>query len=59
MQMKRDSEGGMEGGKRETRREKTRDTQFIFTFMYDVCLRSWHQYEAKSHQLVGLGGFCQ
>lgn len=57
--MKRDSEGGMEGGKRETRREKTRDTQFIFTFMYDVCLRSWHQYEAKSHQLVGLGGFCQ
>lgn len=48
----------MEGEKRETRRDEMRDAQFIFMFMYDV-FAVGTQYEAKSHQLVGLGGFCQ
>lgn len=51
-------EGGMEGGKRETKRDETRGAQFIFMFMYDV-FAVGTQYEGKSHQLVGLGGFCQ
>lgn len=46
----------MEGEKRETRRDKTRDAQFIFMFMYDV-FAVFTNTRPRAHQLVGLGGF--